>query len=304
MKMKIIILSRGPQLYSTQSLLRAGMRRGHQIRIVDHVLCDFMIEKGRMSVYHNGFLLDQPDAIIPRIGSSVTAKGAAVISQFEAMNRITTVRSMALLQARDKLRSLQKLASCGIAIPATAYLNDTQNIRTIIDRLGGLPVVIKLLESTHGIGVILAETFKSAEATVEAFQKLKERVIIQEFIEEAKGADIRALVVAGEVVAAMKRQAQAGEFRSNLHRGASANAVTLTAQEKDVVLRSTKIMGLDIAGVDILRSSRGPLIMEINASPGLEGIETTTGIDVSGKIIRYLEKRYRFQQEQILKVKK
>ncbi|GAB5551022.1 MAG: 30S ribosomal protein S6--L-glutamate ligase [Saprospiraceae bacterium] len=299
MKMKIVILSRGPQLYSTQSLLRAGMRRGHQIRIIDHVLCDFMIEKGQMSVYHNGFLIDQPDAIIPRIGSSVTAKGAAVISQFEAMNRITTVRSMALLQARDKLRSLQKLASCGIGIPATAYLNDTENIRTIIDRLGGLPVVIKLLESTHGIGVILAESFKSAESTVEAFQKLKERVIIQEFIEEAKGADIRALVVAGEVVAAMKRQAQAGEFRSNLHRGASSTPVKLTAQEKEVVLRSTKIMGLDIAGVDILRSSRGPLIMEINASPGLEGIETTTRIDVSSKIIHYLEKRFRFQQDQI-----
>lgn len=297
--MKIIILSRGPQLYSTQSLLRAGMRRGHQIRVVDHVLCDFLIEKGRMAVYHNGYLLDRPDAIIPRIGSSVTAKGAAVISQFEAMNRITTVRSTALLQARDKLRSLQKLASCGISVPATAYLSDSENIRSIIDQLGGLPVVIKLLESTHGVGVILAETFTNAEATIEAFQKLKERVIVQEFIKESKGADVRALVVAGQVVAAMKRQAQAGEFRSNLHRGASATPVELTAKETDVVLRATKIMGLDIAGVDLLRSNRGPLIMEINASPGLEGIETTTRIDVAGKIIRYLEQRYRFQQDQI-----
>lgn len=299
--MKIIILSRGPQLYSTQSLLRAGMRRGHQMRVIDHVLCDFMIEKNRMSVYHDGFIIDRPDAIIPRIGSSVTAKGAAVISQFEAMNMITTARSMALLQARDKLRSLQKLASYGIDIPSTAYLNDTQNIRSIINRLGGLPIVIKLLESTHGIGVILAETYTSAESTIEAFQKLKERVIIQEFIEESKGADIRALVVAGEVVAAMKRQAKAGEFRSNLHRGASATPVNLSAKEKEIVLRSTKIMGLDIAGVDLLRSSRGPLVMEINASPGLEGIETITGIDVSGKIIRYLEARYRLKKEQINK---
>lgn len=269
------------------------------MRIVDHVLCDFMIEKGRLSVYYDGFLIDQPDAIIPRIGSSVTAKGAAVISQFEAMNRITTVRSMALLQARDKLRSLQKLASYGVGVPATAYLNDNENIRTIINRLGGLPVVIKLLESTHGVGVILAETFSSAESTLEAFQKLKERVILQEFIQEAKGTDVRALVVAGEVVAAMKRQAPEGEFRSNLHRGASARPVELTAHERDVVLRATKIMGLDIAGVDLLRSSRGPLIMEINASPGLEGIETTTRIDVAGKIIRYLEQRYQFQQDQI-----
>ncbi|HKK74345.1 MAG TPA: 30S ribosomal protein S6--L-glutamate ligase [Saprospiraceae bacterium] len=295
--MKIVILSRGPQLYSTQSLLRAGMRRGHQVRIIDHVNCHFTIQKGRMSIFHDGFLVDTPDAIIPRIGSSVTAKGAAVIAQFEAMNMITTVRSMALLQARDKLRCLQKLASCGIDVPKTAYLHNNEHLPAVINQLGGLPVVIKLLESTHGVGVILAETLKTAESTIEVFQKLRERVLLQEFIEESNGADIRVLVVAGKVVAAMKRQAQAGEFRSNLHRGASAEAVRITQQEKNLVIRATKIMGLDIAGVDLLRSERGPLVMEINASPGLEGIETITKVDVAGQVIRYLESRYRLKKE-------
>lgn len=299
--MKIIILSRGPQLYSTQSLQRAGMRRGHQVRILDHVNCHFTIQKGRMSIYHDGFLVHQPDAIIPRIGSSVTAKGAAVIAQFEAMNTITTVRSMALLQARDKLRCLQKLASFGIEVPKTAYLHDNAHLPSVIQQLGGLPLVIKLLESTHGVGVILAETLQTAESTIEVFQKLRERVLLQEFIEESNGADIRVLVVAGKVVAAMKRQAQAGEFRSNLHRGASAEAVRITEEEKEVVVRATKIMGLEIAGVDLLRSHRGPLVMEINASPGLEGIETITGVDVAGKVIRYLENRYRLKKEHAYK---
>lgn len=302
--MRIVILSRGPQLYSTQSLFRAGMRRGHQMRIIDHTQCQFLIEKNKLVVYHEGFVINRPDAIIPRIGSSVTSIGASVISQFEAMNLITTVRSTALLQARDKLRSLQKLASCGIDVPATVYLNDAIHLSQVIDRVGGLPVVIKLLESTHGIGVLLAESLKSAESTIEAFQKLKERVIIQEFIKEAGGADIRALVVAGKVVAAMKRQAKAGEFRSNLHRGASSTAVILSAREEEIVIRATRIMGLDIAGVDLLQSERGPLVMEINASPGLEGIENTTGVDVSGSIIRFIEKRYRLQREEYRKNKK
>lgn len=252
-----------------------------------------------MSIYHDGFLVDTPDAIIPRIGSSVTAKGAAVIAQFEAMNMITTVRSMALLQARDKLHCLQKLAAHGIDVPNTSYVNDNAHLVTVINQLGGLPVVIKLLESTHGVGVILAETLKSAESTIEAFQKLRERVIIQEFIEEANGADIRVLVVAGRVVAAMKRQARPGEFRSNLHRGASAEPIRITEEEKEIVLKATKVMGLDIAGVDLLRSDRGPLVMEINASPGLEGIETITNVDVSGKIMRFLEDRYRLRKSKV-----
>lgn len=302
--MKIVILSRGPQLYSTQSLLRAGMRRGHQVRIIDHVNCHFTIQKGRMSVYHDGFLVDQPDAIIPRIGSSVTAKGAAVIAQFEAMKVITAVRSMPLLQARDKLRCLQKLAASGVDVPKTAYLNNNEHLSTVIDQLGGLPVVIKLLESTHGVGVILAETLKTAESTIEVFQKLRERVLIQEFIEESRGADIRVLVIAGKVVAAMKRQAKAGEFRSNLHRGASAEAIRITDEEKRLVLQATKIMGLDIAGVDLLRSRRGPLVMEINASPGLEGIETITKVDVAGSIIRYLENKHRLKIEQANQIRK
>ncbi|MEO0340726.1 MAG: RimK family alpha-L-glutamate ligase [Bacteroidota bacterium] len=295
--MKIIILSRGPQLYSTQSIFRAALRRGHQVRIVDHTRCHLLVENRKLTVYHDGFVVDQPDAIIPRIGSSVTARGAAVISQFESANLITTVESTALLQARDKLKTLQKMAGSGIDVPGTAYLSSNENLLAVIDRLGGFPVVIKLLEGTHGIGVILAETLKSAEATIEAFQKLKERVIIQEFIAEAKGADIRAIVIAGKVVASMKRQAKAGEFRSNLHRGATATPTRLTKAEEETVVKATQLMGLDIAGVDLLRSARGPLIMEINASPGLEGIENTTGVDVAGKIIRFLEARYRMKKE-------
>lgn len=295
--MKIVILSRGPQLYSTQSLFRAALRRGHQSRIVDHTRCHLLVEKGKMTIYHDGFVVDQPDAIIPRIGTSVTARGAAVISQFESLDLITTVGSSPLIQARDKLKTLQKMAGNGIDVPGTAYLSSNENLLSVIDRLGGFPVVIKLLEGTHGIGVILAETLKSAEATIEAFQKLKERVIIQEFIAEARGADIRAIVIAGQVVASMKRQAKAGEFRSNLHRGATATPVQLTKQEEEIVIKATKVMGLEIAGVDLLRSERGPLIMEINASPGLEGIETTTGTDVAGKIIKFLERRFRMQKE-------
>ncbi|MCB0589412.1 MAG: RimK family alpha-L-glutamate ligase, partial [Phaeodactylibacter sp.] len=213
-------------------------------------------------------------------------------SQFETMQCLTVARSEALLQSRDKLRCLQKLARCGIEVPRSAFVAVGQDLMPLLREVGGLPIVIKMLESTHGNGVILAETYRTAESVIEAFQRLGERFIIQEFIREAKGADIRALVVAGEVVATMKRQARSGEFRSNLHRGASAEVAALTEEEEEIVRKSVKMLGLDVAGVDFLRSSRGPLVMEVNASPGLEGIEGITGVDVAGKIIEFIEKRW------------
>ncbi|MCB9287953.1 MAG: 30S ribosomal protein S6--L-glutamate ligase [Lewinellaceae bacterium] len=290
--MKIAILSRGPQLYSTQSLVRAGMKRGHTMHIVDHTRCTLVVGRGRPKIYYNDFQLERFDAIIPRIGASVTSQGASVISQFETMQCLTVARSEALLQSRDKLRCLQKLARCGIEVPRSAFVAVGQDLMPLLREVGGLPIVIKMLESTHGNGVILAETYRTAESVIEAFQRLGERFIIQEFIREAKGADIRALVVAGEVVATMKRQARSGEFRSNLHRGASAEVAALTEEEEEIVRKSVKMLGLDVAGVDFLRSSRGPLVMEVNASPGLEGIEGITGVDVAGKIIEFIEKRW------------
>lgn len=299
--MNIAILSRGPQLYSTQSLLRAGIKRGHQVQIIDHTRCDLLVEKNYAEVLYENFPLGHIDAIIPRIGASVTTQGAALINHFETMNVFTVARSNALLQARDKLRCIQKLARFGIDVPQTVFVNSTANLHYIIEELGGLPVVIKLLEGTHGIGVILSETISNAEATVEAFHRMKQKVFIQEFIEEAGGADLRAIVINGEIVAAMKRQARPGEFRSNLHRGASSELVKLTAQEAFVAKKAVRIMGLDVAGVDLLRSARGPLVMEVNASPGLEGIETTTGIDIAGKIIELVEKKVRKQARERVK---
>ena len=289
--MKIAILSRGPQLYSTQSLVRAGMKRGHAMHIVDHTRCTLLVGRGRPKIYYNDYQLQRFDAIIPRIGASVTSQGASVISQFEMMQSFSVASAEALLQSRDKLRCLQKLARSGIEVPRTASVAIGQDLMPLIRELGGLPVVIKLLESTHGNGVMLAETYRTAESMIEAFQRLGERIIIQEFIHESKGADIRALVVAGEVVATMKRQARGGEFRSNLHRGATAEVVTLSEEEKEIVQKSVKILGLDVAGVDFLRSKHGPLVMEVNASSGLEGIEGVTGIDVAGRIIEFIERR-------------
>ena len=291
--MNIAILSRGPQLYSTQSLFRAGIKRGHHVQIIDHTRCDLLVEKNFVEVYYENLPLEHLDAIIPRIGASVTNQGAALINHLELMNIFSVARPNALLQSRDKLRTLQKLSRFGIDIPKTVFVNSTANLGRMVEELGGFPIVVKLLEGTHGIGVILSENISNAEATIEAFHRMKEQVLIQEFIREAEGADIRVIVVDGQVVAAMKRQARPGEFRSNLHRGASSELVKLTAREEHVAKKAVRIMGLDVAGIDLLRSSRGPLVMEVNASPGLEGIETTTGIDVSGKIFDFIEKKVR-----------
>ena len=288
--MKIIILSRQPNLYSTRRLVEAGEELGHEIRIVDHLKCNIEIEKKSPKVYYDGGYLEKVDAIIPRIGASVTFYGTAVVRQFEMMKVFSAVESQALIRSRDKLRSLQLLARAGVGLPKTIFTNFSKNVEHVVESVGGAPVVLKLLEGTQGLGVILAESQNAAGSVMEAFNGLEARIIVQEFIKEAGGADIRAFVVDGEVIGAMKRQGKEGEFRSNLHRGGSANIVELTEEEEHTALVAAKAMGLGVAGVDMLQSSHGPLVLEVNSSPGLEGIEKATGIDIAKKIIRYVER--------------
>jgi ribosomal protein S6--L-glutamate ligase len=252
--------------------------------------CTLLIEKKNPMVWYNGRKLDYFDAIIPRIGASVTFYGAAVVRQFEMMKVFTAVESQALIRSRDKLRSLQILSRAGLGLPKTMFMDYSRDTEGVIEAVGGAPVVIKLLEGTQGLGVVLAENKKAAQSVIEAFHGVKARIIVQEFIKEAKGVDIRAFVVDGEVIGAMRRQARDGEFRSNLHRGGEAQVVKLTRQEKHAAIIAAKKMGLGVAGVDMLPSKRGPLIIEVNSSPGLEGIETATGVDIAGRIIQYLER--------------
>jgi ribosomal protein S6--L-glutamate ligase len=249
------------------------------------------MENGKLEVIHDGVPLSDLDAVIPRIGTSVTQEGISLIGHLEMMGVFTTTRSQGLWQARDKLRALQRMQGHGIPSPKTVYPFEGSVLPLVIERLGGLPVIIKMTESTHGIGVMLAETAQSAKATLDAFQKLNTHVIVQEYIRESHGTDIRVVVVNGRPVAAMQRIAQEGEFRSNLHCGGHAVPAYLSAHEQAVAVKAARIMGLDVAGIDLLRSSRGPLVIEANASPGLEGIETTTGVDVAGKIIQFIERK-------------
>jgi ribosomal protein S6--L-glutamate ligase len=288
--MNIVILSANKNLYSTKRLVEAGKKRGHHMRVIDHTKCDLVIEKHKPSVIYNGEELVNIDAVIPRIGASVTFFGTAVVRQFEMMKVFTAVESQALVRSRDKLRSLQILARAGLGLPKTAYSNYSKEVDKVISKVGGAPVIIKLLEGTQGLGVVLAETKKAAESVLEAFNGLKARVIIQEFIKESKGCDIRAFVVDGHVVGAMKRTAKEGEFRSNLHRGGSAELIELTQEEEITAIKAAKALGLGVAGVDMLQSERGPLILEVNSSPGLEGIEAATKKNIAGEIIRYVEK--------------
>jgi ribosomal protein S6--L-glutamate ligase len=248
------------------------------------------IEKGRPHIYYGGKEITGVNAVIPRIGASVTFYGAAVLRQFEMMKIFTAVESQALVRSRDKLRSLQILARAGMGMPKTIFANKTKDVDQMIEAVGGTPCIIKLLEGTQGIGVILAENHKAAKSVIEAFMKLNAAMLVQEFIKEAKGADIRAFVVDGQVVGAMKRQAKEGEFRSNLHQGGSATVINLSAEERSTAIKAAKKLGLGIAGVDMLQSERGPLVMEVNSSPGLEGIENATGLDIAGKIIEYVER--------------
>lgn len=289
--MNIAVLSRNSNLYSTRRLVEAAEARGHKARVLDHLKCDIIIEQNNPLIYYKGEIISDFDAIIPRIGASVTFYGSAVVRQFEMMNVFTTTNSQALVRSRDKLRSLQLLARSGVGLPKTAFTNYSKEEKNLVEAVGGAPLVIKLLEGTQGVGVVLAETKKAAQSVIEAFHNLKARVIVQEFIKEAKAADIRAFVVNGEVVGAMKRQGKEGEFRSNLHQGGSATIVKLSRAEKSAALKASQAMGLGIAGVDMLQSSRGPLILEVNSSPGLEGIEKATSVDIAEKIIIYIEEQ-------------
>ena len=288
--MKIAILSQSASLYSTRRLKEAGERQGHRIKVIDYLRCYMNITSKRPSIVYNGKPLENFDAIIPRIGASKTFYGTAVVRQFEVMGVFSPNASQAISRSRDKLRSLQILAREGVGLPVTGFANDTQDIDGLIETVGGAPLVIKLLEGTQGIGVVLAETYQAAKSVIEAFRGLDANILVQEYIAEAKGSDIRCFVVGGKVIAAMKRQGAAGEFRSNLHRGGKATKITPTAEERKVAIRAAKAMGLRVAGVDLLRSNHGPVIMEVNSSPGLQGIERTTGVDVASKIIEYLAK--------------
>jgi ribosomal protein S6--L-glutamate ligase len=288
--MKIAILSRNSHLYSTRRLIEAIKASGHEAIVVDHSLCDLIIEQEGPSIIYKGEKLTGVDAIIPRIGASVTFYGTAVVRQFELMGAFSAVESQAIVRSRDKLRSLQILSKAGLGMPKTAFTNFSKGgEKALIERVGGAPLIIKLLEGTQGLGVVLAETKKAGQSVIEAFHGLKARIIVQEFIKEAKGADIRAFVVNGKVVGAMKRQGAEGEFRSNLHRGGVATVIKLSREEKMAALGAAKALGLAIAGVDLLQSERGPLILEVNSSPGLEGIEKATGVNIAGEIVKYIE---------------
>lgn len=288
--MKIAILSRNPKLYSTRRLVEAAKERGHDVRVLDVLRCYMNITSHRPSIHYKGEELTDFDAVIPRIGASVTFYGTAVLRQFEMMGVYPLNESVAISRSRDKLRSLQLLARKGIGLPITGFAHSPDDVQDLITMVGGAPLVIKLLEGTQGIGVVLAETHKAAESVIEAFMGLKANILTQEFIKEAGGSDIRCFVVGDKIVAAMKRQGKEGEFRSNLHRGGSASLIRISPEERSTAIRAAKVMGLNVAGVDLLRSNHGPVVMEVNSSPGLEGIENATEKDIAGLIIEFIEK--------------
>jgi ribosomal protein S6--L-glutamate ligase len=287
--MKIGILSRKASLYSTARLKEAAEERGHAVSIVDYSRCYVNITSHRPTVLLAGKVLEF-DAIIPRIGASMTFYGTAMVRQFEMAKTYSLNTSQAIARSRDKLRALQLLAREGIGLPVTGFAHSTKDIDGLMHSVGGAPVVVKLLEGTQGIGVVLAETNKAAESVISAFRQLDANILVQEFIKEAGGADLRAFVVGDKVIAAMKRQGPEGEFRSNLHRGGTASVIKLTPEERSTAVRSARALGLRVAGVDMLRSNHGPVVMEVNSSPGLEGIEQATGKNVAGGIIEYIEK--------------
>lgn len=287
--MKIAILSRDGSLYSCKRLREAALSRGHEVDIIDPLSCYMNINPAAPTVHYRGRQLDKYQAVIPRIGSAITFYGTAVLRQFEMIGSFPLNESLAITRARDKLRSMQLLAREGIDLPTTGFAHSPDDTADLIALVGGAPLVVKLVEGTQGIGVVLAETRQAAESVIDAFRGLNAHILVQEYIQEAQGRDVRCLVIGKRVVAAIERQAKAGDFRSNLHRGGTARNVTLTAAEKVIAVKAVQTLGLDIAGVDILRSKRGPLVMEVNASPGLEGVETTTGKDIAGMMIDYIE---------------
>ena len=288
--MKIAMLARNANLYSHKRLVEAAQARGHTLDIVNTLQCYMNIASRRPEIYYNGEKLEGYDAVIPRIGASVTFYGLAVLRQFEMMGVYPLNESVAIGRSRDKLRSMQLLARDGIGLPVTAFAHEAKKAGDIVELAGGTPVVIKLLEGTQGIGVVLADTDRSAKSVIEAFRGANVNIMAQEFIKEAGGTDIRAIVVGGKVIAAMKRTGAAGDFRSNLHRGGSAEVIKISPEERATALRAAKSMGLQVCGVDMLRANHGPVVMEVNSSPGLEGVEKATGLDVAGKIIEHIEK--------------
>ncbi len=287
--MKIAMLARNPRLYSHKRLVEAAEERGHELRILNTLRCTMNITSHRPSILYNGETLTGFDAVIPRIGASITHYGLAVLRQFEMMGVWPLNESVAVGRSRDKLRSMQIFAKHGLGLPVTAFAHDPKQTDEVLKIVGGAPAVIKLLEGTQGIGVVLGETNNSAKSVIEAFRGLNVNILVQEFIKEAGSSDIRIFVVGGKVVAAMMRTGAEGDFRSNLHRGGSAKMVKITPEERSTAIRAAKVMGLNVAGVDVLRSNHGPVIMEVNSSPGLEGIEAATGKDVAGQIIEFIE---------------
>jgi ribosomal protein S6--L-glutamate ligase len=288
--MKIGILSRNPKLYSTQRLVEAAEQRGHEVHVIDVLRCYMNITSMKPEVHYKGMNLTDFDAVIPRIGASVTFYGTAVLRQFEMMNVYPVNESVAISRSRDKLRALQLLSRKGLGLPVTGFAHRPDDVDDLIKMVGGAPLVIKLLEGTQGIGVVLAETKGAAESVIEAFMGMQANILVQEFIKEAGGADIRCFVIGDKVVAAMKRQGKEGEFRSNIHRGGTANLIRITPEERSTAVRAAKTMGLNVCGVDLLRSNHGPVVMEVNSSPGLQGIEGATGKDIAGMIIDFTEK--------------
>jgi ribosomal protein S6--L-glutamate ligase len=288
--MHLAILSRNSQLYSTRRLREAAEERGHEVRIVDYLRCVIDITSHRPAIHYGGEKLAGIDAVIPRIGATHTFYGTAVVRQFEMMGVYPAVESQGISRSRDKLRSLQLLAAEGVGLPVTSFAHSTKDIDGLVSLVGGSPLVVKLLEGTQGMGVVLAETKKAAESVIGAFRQLNANILVQEFIKEAGGSDIRAFVVGNQVVAAMERTAAPGEFRSNVHRGGHTRRIRLTPEERATAKRAAKILGLNVAGVDLMRSNHGPVVLEVNSSPGLEGIEGSTGVDVAGKVIEYIEK--------------
>lgn len=289
-RVKIAILSRDGTLWSCKRLREAASKRGHQVEILDPLSCYMNISPAASSIHYKGRQLPHFDAVIPRIGSAITFYGTAALRQFEILGSYPLNESVAITRARDKLRSLQLLARQGIDLPMTGIAHSPDDTSDMIEMVGGAPLVVKLVEGTQGIGVVLAETRQAAESVIDAFRGLNAHILVQEYIQEAKGCDIRCFVVGDDVVAAIERRAKPGDFRSNLHRGGVATVADITPLEREIAIKSAQTLGLDVAGVDILRANRGPLVMEVNASPGLEGIEKTTGVDIAGKMIQWIER--------------
>ena len=295
--MKIGILSRSSQLYSTSRMRAVCEKRGHQVQIINPLRCYMNVSKRHPEIHYQGQVLENFDAIIPRIGTSITFYGTAVVRQFEMMDVYSLNNETSINRSRNKLVSMQMLAQHGIPMPRTGFADSPGDTEDLLDLVGGVPVVIKLTEGTQGMGVVLAETKKAAESVIEALRGLQATFLVQEYIEEANGADIRCFVIGNEVVASMKRHAKEGDFRSNLHRGGYAIAEKISAEERKIAIQASQILGLDVAGVDLLRSNNGPLVLEVNSSPGLEGIEKSTGIDVASKMIDYLEQQASLKSE-------